>query len=81
MQRKGVLFSKNSCGKGLTEPQKQCAFVHMDEILLYKTDNAEVKIEILLQNENLWLTHAKRAELQGRTGRESSCFQNGNNWF
>jgi hypothetical protein len=31
--------------------------------LLYKTDNAEVKVEILLQNENLWLTQAKMAEL------------------
>ena len=35
----------------------------MKEILLYKTDNAEVKVEILLQNENLWLTQAKMAEL------------------
>ena len=35
----------------------------MDEILLYKNDNAEVKVEILLQNENLWLTQAKMAEL------------------
>lgn len=35
----------------------------MNEILLYKTDNAEVKVEILLQNENLWLTQAKMAEL------------------
>ena len=35
----------------------------MEEILLYKTDNAEVKVEILLQNENLWLTQAKMAEL------------------
>ena len=35
----------------------------MREILLYKTDNAEVKVEILLQNENLWLTQAKMAEL------------------
>jgi hypothetical protein len=31
--------------------------------LLYKTDNAEVKVEILLQNENLWLTQAKMADL------------------
>ncbi len=31
--------------------------------MLYKTDNAEVKVEILLQNENLWLTQAKMAEL------------------
>ena len=35
----------------------------MKEILLYRTDNAEVKVEILLQNENLWLTQAKMAEL------------------
>ena len=35
----------------------------MKEILLYKSDNAEVKVEILLQNENLWLTQAKMAEL------------------
>ena len=35
----------------------------MKGILLYKTDNAEVKVEILLQNENLWLTQAKMAEL------------------
>ena len=31
--------------------------------MLYKTDNAEVKVEILLQNENLWLTQAKMADL------------------
>lgn len=43
--------------------QKWCTFVYMDEILLYKTDNAEVKVEILLQNENLWLTQAKMADL------------------
>ncbi|WP_405323034.1 virulence RhuM family protein [Fibrobacter sp.] len=35
----------------------------MKEILLYKTDNEEVKVEILLLNENLWLTQAKMAEL------------------
>ena len=35
----------------------------MNEILLYKTDNEEVKVEILLYNENLWLTQAKMAEL------------------
>lgn len=32
-------------------------------ILLYKTDNEDVKVEILLLNENLWLTQAKMAEL------------------
>ena len=35
----------------------------MNEILLYKTDNEEVKVEILLLNENLWLTQAKMADL------------------
>lgn len=35
----------------------------MKEILLYKTENEEVKVEILLHNENLWLTQAKMAEL------------------
>lgn len=30
------------------------------EIIFYKTDNGEVKVEILLQDENLWLTQAKK---------------------
>ena len=47
----------------LTIIQNYCTFVYMNEILLYKTDNAEVKVEILLQNENLWLTQAKMADL------------------
>lgn len=33
------------------------------EILFYKTDNGEVQVEILLYQENLWLTQAKMAEL------------------
>ena len=33
------------------------------EIIFYKTNNGDVKVEILLQNENLWLTQAKIAEL------------------
>ena len=37
--------------------------MYMKEILLYKTENEEVKVEILLHNENLWLTQAKMAEL------------------
>ncbi len=41
----------------------ECTFVYMKEILLYKTENEEVKVEILLHNENLWLTQAKMAEL------------------
>ena len=31
------------------------------EILFYKTDNGEVRVEILLYQENLWLTQAKMA--------------------
>jgi Na+/H+ antiporter NhaC len=31
--------------------------------LFYKTDNGEVRVEILLYQENLWLTQAKMAEL------------------
>ena len=33
------------------------------EILFYKTDNGDVRVEILLYNENLWLSQAKIAEL------------------
>lgn len=32
------------------------------EILFYKTDNGEVRVEILLYQENLWLTQAKMAD-------------------
>ena len=35
----------------------------MKEILLYKTDHAEVKVEIVLQNENLWIKQDKMAKL------------------
>ena len=35
------------------------------EILLYKTPKGGVKVEIYLQNENLWLTQNKIAELFG----------------
>lgn len=33
------------------------------EILFYKTENGNVRVEILLYQENLWLTQAKMAEL------------------
>ena len=33
------------------------------EILFYKTENGEMRVEILLFQENLWLTQAKMAEL------------------
>ena len=35
------------------------------EILFYRDGTNEVKIEVLLQNENLWLTQARIAELFG----------------
>ena len=37
----------------------------MQEIILYKDANGKVKIEVLIQNETLWLTQAKIAELFG----------------
>ena len=33
------------------------------EILFYRTDNGDIKVEILLYQENLWLTQGKMAEL------------------
>lgn len=43
-------------GRGLTPCETR-------EILFYKTENGEVRVEILLFQENLWLTQAKMAEL------------------
>ena len=34
------------------------------EILFYKTKNGEVRVEILLFQENFWLTQAKMTELK-----------------
>ena len=34
-----------------------------NEILLYTTPNGNVKVEIYLQNQNIWLTQQKIAEL------------------
>jgi hypothetical protein len=33
------------------------------EFLLYKTDNGDVKVDVLLQNETIWLPQSKIAEL------------------
>ncbi len=38
----------------------------MSEILLYKTANQEIKLEVLIQNETLWLTQKQLCELFGR---------------
>ena len=35
------------------------------DFILYTTPNGDVKVEILLQDENLWLTQAKIADLFG----------------
>ena len=35
------------------------------EILLYNTPNGSVKVEVLLQNETIWLSQVKIAELFG----------------
>jgi hypothetical protein len=37
----------------------------LNEILLYTTPNGKVKIEIYLQNETVWLTQQKIADLFG----------------
>ena len=33
------------------------------EFLLYKSDNGEIKIDVFLKDENIWLTQKKMAEL------------------
>jgi len=38
---------------------------NLSEILLYNTPNGKVKVEVLLQNETIWLNQAKIAELFG----------------
>lgn len=35
----------------------------MSEIILYKTPNQDVKVEILVENETIWLSQQKIAEL------------------
>ena len=43
--------------------KRQLTPIESREILFYKTDNGEVRVEIMLFQENLWLTQAKIAEL------------------
>jgi len=37
----------------------------MSEILLYKTDNDEIKLEVRIQNETIWLNQKQMASLFG----------------
>lgn len=46
--------------KGIIKPSEG-----FDEILLYTTPNGKIKVEIFLQNETIWLTQQKIAELFG----------------
>ena len=41
------------------------AVTGFNEILLYTTPNGQIKVEIYLQNENIWLTQQKMADLFG----------------
>lgn len=45
--------------------QQQIANNSFTEFLLYKTPNGNVKVEIFLRNESLWLTQKKMADLFG----------------
>ncbi len=38
----------------------------LTEFLLYTSPNGEMKVEAFLQNETLWLTQKRMAELNGR---------------
>ena len=49
-------------GKCMNEKQGLTPY-ETREILFYKTENGEVRVEILLFQENLWLTQIKMAEL------------------
>ncbi len=36
------------------------------EFLIYKSDNQDVKVDVLLQDENIWLTIEQMGELFGK---------------
>ncbi len=40
--------------------------INMTEILLYKTPNQDIKLEVLIQNETIWLNQKQLCELFGR---------------
>ena len=55
----------------MSQDDKQIARTNQPlEFLIYKTDNGDVKVDVLLINENIWLNTHKMAELFGidRTG-------------
>ena len=55
--------------KNVNKPQQ--LQIQIDkELLIYTTPDGKVKVEVLLRNENIWLTQDKMAELFGidRTG-------------
>lgn len=45
--------------------KKELITYNSHEIIFYRDNSNEIKIEVLLQNENLWLTQARIAELFG----------------
>ena len=49
----------------MTDDPSEFANISFTEFLLYTTPNGKVKVEIFLQNENIWLTQAKIADLFG----------------
>lgn len=36
------------------------------QFLIYKSDNQDVKVDVLLHNENIWLTQEQMAQLFGK---------------
>ena len=49
----------------MNKNNKIITFLTSREIVFYKDGGNQVKVEVLLQNENFWLTQAKIAELFG----------------
>lgn len=45
--------------------QGELGFKMTDEVLIYKTPDSEVRVEIMIHDENLWLTQEKIAQLFG----------------
>jgi len=55
--KKDISHNTNKLKKGIISNDS------FSEFLLYKTPNGNVKVEVFLHNENLWLTQKKMAEL------------------